>query len=103
MTENTYQPLFWGIVELFGHNIIAGEVGEQTICGESFIRVDVPEIDEQPGFTKYYGRGAIYAMTPCDELSARVAVEGLRAKPVEVWKLNLPQLNADNKDEDEND
>lgn len=30
------------IVELFGHNQIAGKVTEQTISGQSFFRIDVP-------------------------------------------------------------
>ena len=91
MPENNYIPLFWGIVELFGHNIIAGEVGEQMIGGETFIRVDVPEIDGQEGFSKFFGKNAIYAITPCNEETSRNAVAGLRPKPIEVWKLNLPQ------------
>ena len=92
MSENNYITLFLGIVELFGHNVIAGEVGEQMIGGETFIRVDVPEVDDQKGFTKFFGKGAIYAITPCDELTSRAAVLGLRAKPIDVWKLHLPQL-----------
>ena len=32
----------WCIVELFGHNQIAGKVTEQAIGGQSFVRVDVP-------------------------------------------------------------
>ena len=30
------------IVELMGHNMIAGKVTEQTIGGQGFVRVDVP-------------------------------------------------------------
>ena len=100
MSENNYIPLFWGIVELFGHNIIAGEVGEQIIGGETFIRVDVPEVEDQKAFTKFFGKGAVYAITPCDDLTAQAAVSGLRAKPIEVWKLNIPQLKAPDSDED---
>lgn len=93
MSENNYVPLFWGIVELFGHNIIAGEIGEQMIGGETFIRVDVPSVDSLEGFTKFFGKGALYAITPSNEETARNAVSGLRAKPIELWKLNIqPQL-----------
>ena len=103
MSENNYMPLFWGIVELFGHNVIAGEVGEQIIGGETFIRVDVPEIDDQKSFTKFFGKGAIYAIAPCDDLTAQAAVSGVRAKPIEVWKLHLPQLEEPEKKDNDID
>lgn len=89
MTEKFEQ---YAIVELFGHQIIAGKVSEQVIGGQGFVRVDVPTVDEQAGFTKFYGAGAIYAMTPCDEETVIQAVRGLKQKPIEIWKLNLPQL-----------
>ena len=83
----------FAIVELFGHQMIAGEVTEQVIGGQGFVRVDVPGTDGQEGFTKFYGAGAIYAITPTDEKTMRSAVEGLNKKPVEVWKLRLPALS----------
>jgi hypothetical protein len=88
------------IVELFGHNIIAGLVSEQTIGGQSFVRVDVPASETQKAFTKFFGAGAIYAMTPCDEATCQAAVEGLRTRPIETYKLNLPQLRAPDPDEE---
>lgn len=84
----------FAIVELFGHQIIAGQVTEQVIGGQGFVRVDVPAVDGREGFTKFYGAGAIYAITPTDEATMLAAVEGLDKKPVEVWKLNLPELPA---------
>jgi hypothetical protein len=39
----------WCIVELFGHTKIAGKVSEAQIGGQSFIRVDVPQIEHQAG------------------------------------------------------
>ena len=68
----------FAIVELFGHNIIAGKVTEQVIGGQGFVRVDVPTVDDHEGFTKFYGAGAIYAITPCDEKAMLAAVQGLR-------------------------
>jgi len=92
----------FAIVELFGHSIIAGKVSEQVIGGQGFVRVDVPTIDEEKGFTKFYGAGAIYAITPCNEEAMLAAVQGLRTKPIDVWKLHLPQLTvrADDGDDD---
>lgn len=94
----------FAIVELFGHQVIAGKVSEQVIGGQGFVRVDVPTTDAQEGFTKFYGAGAVYAITPCNEETMLAAVEGLQRKPIEVWKLNLPQLTTradDREDEDD--
>jgi len=93
----------FAIVELFGHQIMAGKVSEQMIGGQGFVRVDVPAIDGQDSFTKFYGAGAIYAITPCDEETMQAAVIGLKRRPIEVWKLNLPQLPASNMQDDDED
>ena len=100
--ENKFES--WAIVEIFGHQTFVGLVTEQTIGGASLIRVDVPATENVAAFTKLFGASAIYCITPCDEATARQAVIGLRQKPIEVWKLNLPALSApargDNEDED---
>lgn len=80
------------IVELFGHARIAGKVSEQTIGGQGFVRVDVPEIEGQKTFTKFYGPNAIYAITPVDETTMLLAVKGLRIEPIHRWELNIPEL-----------
>ena len=77
----------FAIIELFGHSRIAGKVTEETIGGGAFIRVDVPEVNGQKAFTKYFGDKAIYAMTPTDEETARLYAESVNAKPVELWQL----------------
>jgi hypothetical protein len=106
----------WGIVELFGHQRIAGKLTEQLIAGTTMLRVDVPTVeirarlsfhDQQrelgapakvetvPGFTKLYGAGAIYGITPTDEATARLAAASLRVEPCERWRLEpLKQLEA---------
>ena len=81
----------WAIVEIFGHTKIAGKVSEATIGGCSFIRIDVPEHNGQPAFTKFYGNGAIYSMTPCSEEVARAALKQIMPKPVSVW---MPELTS---------
>jgi hypothetical protein len=100
MTEAFEQ---YAIVELFGRSVIAGMVREQVIGGQGFVRVDVPAIDGQEAFTKFYGPGAIYAITPTDEKSALAAVQSLRQKPIDVWKLNLPALPRSEEDLDGTD
>ncbi len=49
MTEQKFEA--WAIVELFGHQKIAGRLTEQTIGGCHFLRVDVPDVNGRPGFT----------------------------------------------------
>ena len=83
---------FWGIIELFGHQMIIGKVYEETIGTENFIRVDVPETKSNSAYTKFYGKGAIYAMTPTDENTALAGANELNAPPIEPWKLDVKQL-----------
>ena len=86
----------WAIIELFGHQVIAGEVSEQIIAGQGFVRVDVPKVDNQEPYTKLYGHNAIYCITPTDEATARATTKALNRPPVELWKLNLPELPVHN-------
>ena len=83
----------WAVVELFGHQQIAGRVTEASIGGCSFLRVDVPDqptVDNGsyygpqpalPAYTRYFGNGAIYAMNPCTEVAAREVAARIRVKP----------------------
>lgn len=90
----------WCILELFGRQVIAGRVTEQVIGGCSFIRIDVPASEDQPAFTRFYGQGAIYAMTPVSEEAARIALKRFRPEPVNVYVPELKQLAAHMGDDD---
>lgn len=83
-----WQPT-WCVVEVMGHNQYAGLVTEQVVAGTAFIRVDVPEIGDQPAFSKLLGGGSIYAITPCSEAVAREAARRRRAAP-----LNMIDFSA---------
>jgi hypothetical protein len=78
----------WAVVELFGHNQLAGKVSEQTIAGQSFIRIDVPKTRKTPSFTKYHLPTAIYGMTPVDEDYATRMAERIDAVPVGTYAHN---------------
>ncbi|MFA5659674.1 MAG: hypothetical protein WC900_10390, partial [Oscillospiraceae bacterium] len=73
----------WAIIELYGHNKIAGRISEQQIAGCSFIRVDVPAFNGRAAFTKFFGSGAIYAITITDEETARAAVSFFAPEPID--------------------
>jgi len=78
----------WCIVELFGHQRIAGRVTEQTIGGSNFVRVDVPPVEgKAAGFTRLFGQGAIYGINPVTEEIARMAAANIRAEPIGVYDL----------------
>jgi hypothetical protein len=94
----------WCILELFGRQVIAGRVTEQVIGGCSFIRVDIPEINERLAFTRFYGQGAIYAMTPVSEEVARITLKRFTPEPVNVYVPELKLLEAKHEEiEDEED
>lgn len=77
----------WAYVELMGHNKIAGFVTELKLGNNSMIRVDVPQCDDLPAFTKIYNVSAIYGITPIDEEGARDFVKNMRVKPFDVWEM----------------
>lgn len=82
----------WAIVEVMGHRRFAGLVTEQTIGGSSFVRVDVPEVQSQrgetlPAFTKLFGSGSIYCISPVSEAIARGLATQWCERPVSVYDL----------------
>lgn len=83
----------WAVMELVGHKKIAGRVSERIIAGQGFVQVNVPETHEHPAYTRFYGTGAIYAITPVTEVVARAAAERLVASPVSVYIPPWQQLS----------
>lgn len=77
----------WAIIELFGHSRMAGLVSEQSIAGSSMVRVDVPETENQPAFTRLLNVSAIYAINPVDKETALVMAKNLDKKPIETWDI----------------
>lgn len=86
--EKTFNE--WALVELFGHQKIVGRVTEATIAGGAFLRVDVPAVDENKAFTRFYGPSAIYSINPVTEEIALAMIKQYRNEPVS--RFELPQL-----------
>lgn len=95
----------WAIIELFGHNQIAGKCSEQNIAGANMLRVDVPETEKNPEFTRFLNHSAIYAINPVTEDVAKHWAKRLNTAPVTVWdvkefmqknKLALTQSDENN-------
>lgn len=75
------------IVELFGHQKIAGRCTEQNIAGTNMLRVDVPAVEGMPGFTRLFGSAAIYAINPVDEETCNYFAKQLQVKPIQAWDI----------------
>jgi hypothetical protein len=97
-------PALYAIVELFGHQRVAGRVSQQTFGGSSFVRVDVPEIDVTEhhyndagarvpsqrtiqAHTRSFGGGAIYAINWCDETTAAIAARSIKHEPLSPYSV----------------
>jgi hypothetical protein len=90
----TEQPeVLWAIVELFGHQRIAGQISEFNLGG-TFVRVEVPSVGGRSGFTKLYGQAAIYAMTFVDRDVALAAAEKFGIAPVTKWDVGAMTTEA---------
>lgn len=104
MSETNVRPEAfdcWCVLELFGHVRLAGRVTEASIGGCSLLRVDVPDKNGGVEFTRYFGNGAIYSMTPVTEDVARRVGNGSAAAPVKPWEMPRPALTAAPDDEED--
>jgi hypothetical protein len=83
---------FWAILELFGHNQMAGMLSEDSIGGCAFIRVDMPPEDGKVGVTKWFSNGAIYSITPASEEVVRAFLRRFKPSPVTVYMPEIRRL-----------
>ena len=86
----------WAIVELMGHRRLAGQVTEQEIAGQAFIRLDIHATADET-VTQFYSPSAVYCITPTSEETARRAGALSRPAPVSRWELEprKPHLVTD--------
>lgn len=75
----------YAIVELFGHQRMAGKVSEQNIAGANMVRIDVPETKTAPAFTRFLNPSAIYAINPVTKEVADGMAEQIQVKPIDMW------------------
>jgi hypothetical protein len=107
---------FWAIVGLFGHQKIAGKISEQQF-GAPMVRIDIPETEAAPAFTRLVNPSAVYDINPVTEEVARAYAERLNVKPIEAWDarevlrrideakklqaVSEPSLNLEEEDDDD--
>jgi hypothetical protein len=89
----------WALVELFGHQRIVGYFSQQTFPSGVLFRVDVPDLTKdgktvRKGFTRYFGLGAIYSITPVDEQTVRELLPTIDGTP-EARPLSLRSYDRD--------
>ena len=76
----------WGIVELMGHQRVAGRLSEQPLGGGNLLRVDIPNGE---GFrSTFYGASAIYAVHITDEAAARKIADSCGTRPTYAYELS---------------
>jgi hypothetical protein len=123
----------WAVLEIFGHQRYAGYVTTEAFGQAVLFRVDVPPLAERErvtkhyeysaegngmppgstgreeaiqGYTKFFGPGAIYAMTPCTQDAAEKAVAAMQTRKVTLVKLGeeraiAPPIDVDPDDDDD--
>jgi uncharacterized protein (DUF362 family) len=82
------QKELWALVELFGHQRVAGKVIEAEIGGGHLIRIEIPAVKGREPMTKYYNVKAVYGITPVDEATARRMAEDINPAPVNEWSMD---------------
>lgn len=78
----------WAILEIMGHQRIAGKVREVARAGVQMLEVEVPEMDGKPSYVRRFSGSAIFSETPVPEA---VALEFLRR---ERWSMTNPLMLA---------
>ncbi len=84
----------WAVIELFGHQIIAGAVSKVEPFGSPMVQVDVPATDRQPAFTRQFGPSAIYGITYVSEGVARATAREVNHKPVKIYVPELADIET---------
>jgi len=88
MSENSSKFEQWALVELMGHQRIAGLVTEQEIGGHAFLRVDVPNLTGNGfAFTRFYSASAVYCISPTDKQIAVGLAAKCSSRPVNIYDL----------------
>jgi hypothetical protein len=82
------EPEMWGVIDLFGHTKIAGRIGEQTLGGSAFVRVDVPTVGDIAQHTRLFGHAAVYSISFTSREIAEAVARNIQSKPVSVYDFD---------------
>lgn len=97
------KPQQWAILELMGHQRIAGALSQDVTSGLPLVRVDVPAVTRMvsvwrngayveeprtmPAHSRSLSASAIYAINWVDEAAARLAAVEIMASPLKLFSL----------------
>ena len=84
----------WAVIELFGHQVIAGAVSKVEPFGSPMVQVDVPATDGQPAFTRQFNPSAIYGITYVSEAVALATAREVHHKPVKVYVPEIADIES---------
>lgn len=77
----------WALVELMGHQSVAGRVSEESVAGQSFLRVDIPHASGETACTRFYSPSAVYCISPVDRQIAIGLAAKHKVRPVTIYDL----------------
>ncbi|MFL6427799.1 MAG: hypothetical protein ACJ71S_06105 [Acidobacteriaceae bacterium] len=87
MMDNEEQKEMWAMVELFGHQRIAGKVTPCELGAGALVRIDVPAVGDRAPLTKFYNVKAIYGITPVDQATCERMARDIRAEPINEYSI----------------
>ncbi len=89
MTDAKFET--WGVLEIMGHVKFAGRISEEAVAGGSMVRIDVPASERWPAFSKLFGLGSVYSITPTSEEIARSQAAIFAKRPLQTLELPADQ------------
>jgi hypothetical protein len=92
--EAEVHPGNWVIIQLFGHKVMAGYATKEEPFGLPMIRIDVPETEKFPAFSKHISPQAVYDIAYVSETAARKTAEAVQADPIPVYVPEIDDARA---------
>ena len=72
----------WAILEIMGHERLAGKIFETNIAGVPMLRVEVPATEKLPGFVRLLSGASIFSLTPVPQDVATIVAGQLQKTAV---------------------
>jgi len=83
----------WSIIQLFGHQTLAGKISRAQGLFDGFLLLDVPQVGEYGGFQRILSPDVIFSVQFCTEEEACAAVRRLYLNRLPNW-LMQPKISV---------